>query len=121
MDNNPSYSNNSKIAFRTQSGIKITSHDEILYCKGEGRYTTIYLKNGHSLLVSRLLKSIEDILMNDSFYRIHKSYIVNMKYIKEFKHPDYKYVVLENDIQLEIAKRRKSQFIKKLSSLFIIV
>lgn len=103
-----------KIAFKTQTGIKIITYDDIVYCRGDGRYTILYLNNNETLLLSRLLKSIEDTLPEGNFYRIHKSVIVNIDYVKEFRHPDNKYIILDNNTRLQIAKRRKSKFIKRL-------
>jgi DNA-binding LytR/AlgR family response regulator len=55
--------------------------DTIKWFKTDGNYTTIYLSD-HSSIVSRVsLKDLEGKLPQKQFVRIHKSFIVNHKYI----------------------------------------
>ena len=111
----------SKIALRTQRGIKIIDFRDITYCKADGRYTFIHLINGESILISRLLKIFENILPKEYFFRIHKSYLVNLDYIKEFKNSENNILILENNIELDIAIRRKAKFIGFLSEKIVLV
>ena len=52
--------------------------DDILYCKAQNTYTNIQLIVGTSYLVSRPLKRIQADLLNYYFFRISRSYLVNM-------------------------------------------
>ena len=117
----PKYENEDRLAVCMQDGIKILKHNEIIYFEGDGRYTKIYLKNGKSIFVARLLKSFEDALSDYSFFRIHKSFLINIWSIKEFRiHKDSK-IILENGVELSIARRRKSGLIKYLFSKVVLV
>jgi two-component system LytT family response regulator len=55
---------------------------EITCLEGEGNYTFIYTCRGKRYLVSRTLKSLTEHL-DESFLRIHKSFIINTDYIAE--------------------------------------
>jgi len=52
--------------------------DDILYCKAQNTYTNIKLIDGTSYLVSRPLKKIQTDLFSYYFFRISRSYLVNM-------------------------------------------
>ena len=64
--------------------------------------------------MNKLLKLIEELLPNQTFYRIHKSYIVNLNLIKKYVKNDGTHVVLENDIRLDVSDRNKKEFLEKL-------
>lgn len=111
----------SKIAIRTQTGTTIINHQDIMYCEADGRYTRVFLKNGEDIFVSKLLKTFEKILSGKDFFRIHKSFLVNINYIKEFKHPQNRVLILTNDTEFNIAFRRKSKFIDFFADKIVLV
>lgn len=106
----------SKIAIHTQSGISVIDQNEIVYCQGDGRYTKINLRNGEIILVAKLLRSFEITLDKAYFYRIHKSFLININYIKKIKTSKNPKIILENKIELSIAKRRKADFLNSFSN-----
>jgi DNA-binding LytR/AlgR family response regulator len=58
-------------------GIDQCPVDDIVSIEGKGNYTTIFLKNGQSILMAKTLKKFESQLRLGTFLRIHKSYLVN--------------------------------------------
>jgi two-component system, LytTR family, response regulator len=109
------------LALRTGSGINFINFNDIIYCKADGRYTHVFLKNGKSIITARLLKSFENILPGDMFLRIHKSYIINLTCITNYCRSTSAFLVLGTDTELEVSKRRKKQLLEKLDSSFIFV
>jgi two-component system, LytTR family, response regulator len=109
------------LAIRTFSGINFVSYRDILYCKADGRYTHVYLKNGKSIITARLLKSFENKLPIDIFLRIHKSYIINLSYISNFRKNGSIFIVFGTNTELEVSKRRKKLLLEKLGSKFTFV
>lgn len=57
--------------------------DEIVYMKASGTYTYIFFEDKR-MLVKKLLKEILPKLKEDNFFRVHKSYIVNIHKIDYF-------------------------------------
>lgn len=109
------------LALRTFSGIKIINYNDIFYCRADGRYTQVFIKDGKSILTARLLKSFENKLPGDIFLRIHKSYIINLNYITDFSKNGSAFLVLGSGTKLEVSKRRKKEIFEKLNSNFIFV
>jgi len=54
-----------------------------LWCKADRNYSEIYLKQGNIEVVSENLSKIESMLHSNSFYRSHRSYIVNYKNVQK--------------------------------------
>ncbi len=73
-----------KIKISSAGKIEVISIQEIYYCKASGDYVEIYLKNGKERLYSGNLKELEKQLPS-SFFRVHRSYIVNMAFIETLK------------------------------------
>lgn len=109
------------LAIRTGSGISFISCNDILYCRADGRYTHVYLNNGKSILTARLLKTFEDKLPPELFMRIHKSYIINISCISNFRKRNSIFTVRGTDTELEVSKRRKKTFLDRLDSSFVFV
>jgi two-component system LytT family response regulator len=101
-----------RIAISHTKGVKIVEEDAIAYLEASGNCTMIYFKDGTRYLDTRTLKVYEEILDDKSFYRIHKSYIINMDMIKEYLSEDGHIIVLKSDVQLPVARNRVSAFLK---------
>jgi len=104
----------SKISIRTLKGIQIVGFEEIMYCLGDGRYTRIFLHNGENYLIAKVLSNYEGILPKETFFRTHKSCIVNILFIREYWINSRRQLVLTNNKILPVAKRRCKCFIEKL-------
>jgi two-component system LytT family response regulator len=104
-----------KIALPTFSGFQFERINSILYCEADQNYTHIFTTRGDSILVSKPLSYLEELLPLDSFFRIHKSYLVNMNFIKSYSRTDGFHVVLENGTVLDVANRRNVEFLKALT------
>lgn len=58
------------------------NHDDIMYIEGLKDYVKIYLSNARKPIISRVtIKSLESQLPAEDFFRIHKSYIVNLGHV----------------------------------------
>lgn len=105
----------SKIALPTLSGYQMEKISHIIYCEADENYTKIYTIRGDFILVSRTLKVIEEMLPPDYFFRIHKSHLINMNFVKSYNRTDGYKILLENGVELEIATRRNEEFVKALT------
>ncbi len=54
--------------------------EDILYAEGLQNYLKLYFKD-KVLTIHQTMVSLEEILPKDSFFRIHRSFLVNIKYI----------------------------------------
>lgn len=70
------------LAVKKKEGIQLISIDDLLYIKGAGVYTELYLNNGKKELHDKSLEKLEQLLPH-TFERIHKSYLVKMTEIQK--------------------------------------
>ncbi len=101
----------SKIIIQSQSESKLINCEDIIYCKAEGNYTRIYFQH-NSILVTRTLRNIESHLIKGLFIRIHRSFIVNKNYVIGYKHCNK--LILSIDVELPIARRKKTETLAKI-------
>lgn len=106
-----------KVAISHTKGIKLIDIEDIMYLEASGNCTVLYFNDGSRYLDTRTLKIYEGILNPSIFYRIHKSHIVNMNYLKEYLNEDGHFAVLKNGKLLSVARNRVSNFVKTLKSL----
>ena len=102
-----------KIALHHASGILFVDLDEILFLEGDGAYTIVHLSSEKKIVATRILSEFEGLLPENRFFRIHKSTIVNLKYVGEFSRIDGFSVVLTNGVQLSVGRRRVQDVMDK--------
>lgn len=79
---------------------------EVYYIESYGNYVKIWLEHDFHL-TSRTLASFEEQLPDSDFFRIHKSYIINRKYID---YVEGNTVVMKNKKNLPIGKNQRQDF-----------
>jgi two-component system LytT family response regulator len=107
---------NYRLAISDSDGITFVNINEIIYCEGSSNYTNFYLQNGKKHIVAKTLKEYEELLSNYNFFRIHNSYLVNLKEVKKYFRGDGGYVQMSNDEKLDVSKRKKEFFLRKISN-----
>jgi DNA-binding LytR/AlgR family response regulator len=70
-----------KIKLNTRSGYILIQPSEVVYCKADGNYTHIQLSRGNFELTTQNLGTIEELLRTGTFFRVSRSYLVNLKYL----------------------------------------
>lgn len=99
-----------RIALPVSDGLLFVSVEDILLLEAEGAYTKVYLRQERDVLVSKSLKFFEDILKDRRFfYRPHRSYIVNINYVKKFNRSEG-FLELDNKRGVPISRDKKSAF-----------
>ncbi|MFA8435416.1 MAG: LytR/AlgR family response regulator transcription factor [Marinifilaceae bacterium] len=104
-----------KLVLKTQECIHVVKISDIIYCMSDGSYTNI-ITTDQKIIVSKLIKEYTELLKDHMFIRIHQSYLINMNKIVKYSKEGY--VLLENNISLPVAARRKEHFLKELEKIF---
>ena len=82
---------------------------DIIYCESDGNYCRVYLERDKSIFLTRKLKAVGLLLPPQQFLRVHKSYIVNLKKIKEY-HRVENYLVLNTDKYIPVSQKLRGYF-----------
>ena len=105
-----------KIKLVTRGGFDLCDIDKIIYCRSEINYTRFYLKGRKTILVSKTLKHYQVILEQFWFQRIHKSHIINLKEITQYRSLNGGIVSMSNGEILEVGKVYKDALLEKLNN-----
>lgn len=95
--------------------IKVTEMDgyilvpveDILYLQADSNYTRIHSKKGKTYLLAKTLKEFSSKLNPAQFARVHHSYIINKKEIKQLSKGSKNEVLMNNDVWIPISRSRK--------------
>ncbi|MBP8114801.1 MAG: response regulator transcription factor [Chitinophagaceae bacterium] len=99
-------------------GFQVVELSDIIYCEAGNTYTNIHFKDGKKILASRPLMDYEMMLQDSLFFRTHKSFLINMKHIKEYQKGEGGFVTMSNGKQLEVSRRKKETFLIKMKEVF---
>ena len=106
-----------KIILRTSEAIYATDVEDIIRCEADGGYTHFYLDDGRRITVSRPLKSYQELLPPDVFFRVHQSHLVNLRHFDHYKKKDGGLVVMKDGSLLPVSIRKKEDLMKVLNRL----
>lgn len=106
---------NKKIDLPTKNGLIYLTINEILYLKAEGRNTHIFLRDGAAVLTTMNMKECEKIFFKTTLLRIHKSYMINIAFIKKHIKKLDAFVEMEGGQRLDVGQAFKDQLNKGLS------
>jgi two-component system LytT family response regulator len=98
--------------------VKLTN---ILYLESIETYTRVVCFNDQHFTICKCLSQVEEKLPEVSFFKIHKSFIINVGYIKNIRSSPVKIVVLQNGTELKIAERRYRDLIKFIKSRYVVL
>ena len=114
-----SVASENKIAVAMADKIVFLNIPEIIYCEAQRNYTNIYLHDGRKILASKPLGDFESQLINQNFFRIHHSYLINMNRVKEFQRNEGGYVIMEDHTKLEVSQRKRKDFFDAIDNFIV--
>jgi DNA-binding LytR/AlgR family response regulator len=82
----------SYLPIEQKNEIKLISADKILYIKAENVYSSVFTKN-NNFLSYFTIGYLEKKLNKNRFFRVHRSYIINIKYIEKIIKKDNSYSI----------------------------
>ncbi|WP_046745169.1 LytR/AlgR family response regulator transcription factor [Kordia zhangzhouensis] len=80
---------------------------DVIYIEAFGNYTTVYTVNNKQSVISKNLKKVEDMIEADNFYRVHRSFLINTKYIEKFSKGGNIIMSNQKEIPISIRNRKK--------------
>ena len=105
-----------KLVFNTTEGFEVVDPAEIVYLctvKNQG-YTELYQVDGSIVLITKSIGEIEPLLPDKCFFKIHRSYILNLNYVKKVNRIKGKCFLKAKDKTYEIPiSRDKSKILRE--------
>ena len=104
-----------KVALPTMEGLQMIPIESIISCTSQGSYTIFLLRDHKKLIVSRILKEVEEILEEHSFIRVHNSHVVNINEIEKYIKGEGGYLIMSDGSSVDVSRSRKNILLQKLS------
>lgn len=104
-----------RIALTTGDGMIFVPTTDIIYCEAESNYTKVVLQGGRKIVVSKVLKDIDEALSGPDFCRVHSSFLINVNRIKKYVRGDGGYLVMDDDANISISRNRRQEFMDLFS------
>jgi len=101
-----------KIAVPTPEGFILVPLQDIIFCHANGNYTEFHLLGKKKLLSSYTLKQYHELLIEQNFFRAHRSYLINLSYVKMYKRGDGGIVVMQDGSEIELSRQNKEAFLQ---------
>ena len=106
-----------KIILKTTDQIHLLDLRNIISCESDSCYTTVRTSEGQNIMVAKTLKEYEEMLTGCGFYRVHKSFLINLAHIKRFEKQDGGFVVLTNDLKIPVASRKREEMLAMMEKM----
>ncbi|MFT3908373.1 MAG: LytTR family DNA-binding domain-containing protein [Ferruginibacter sp.] len=101
-----------KIQLSSASEQYPVKYNDILYCIADGSYTFVHMVNDKKFHASKNLKQFTAELPASIFFRIHNGHLVNLNHVSKIIKGVGGSVIMSDGKELEIAVRRKEEFLK---------
>lgn len=99
-----------KIALPNLDGLQFVDIDDIALLEADGSYTHVFLENAERIVVSKKIKDFEEILLRKkNFFRVHRSAIININFIKNYSKAE-SYIYLTNNKSVPVSRNKKVEF-----------
>jgi two-component system, LytTR family, response regulator len=103
-----------KLCIPSYNGFEVILLKDVIYCEAESSYTKFHLPNKKQVVASKTIKEYETLLANNFFIRVHRSWLINLSHVKEYRRGEDGIITMTNGQEIRVAKRKKEFFLQKM-------
>jgi two-component system, LytTR family, response regulator len=100
----------SKITVAEQFGFRIINVCDLMYLQADSNYTILHLSGLEKIVATKSLGDFEKIIEHPAFFRIHKSTIINMNFLRGYSSYQGNFAELMDGTRLSISRRKLNEF-----------
>lgn len=100
-----------KITLYHAKGFRIVEDSKIIRLEADGNCTQFHFANKERYLDTKTLKVFEDLLNPKKFCRIHKSHIINLDHLSEYRNAEGPMAIMDNGDEVPISRSKLSVFL----------
>ena len=101
-----------KIVIKTLENIHVIIINSITHFESDGSYTTIFTVDRQKIVSSRPIREYEEMLAGSGFFKIHRSYLINLSHIMRFEKSDGGNVILSGNAKVPVATRKREELLE---------
>jgi len=102
------------IALPMQDQVLVCPLDQLIRCESERNYTRFYIHDRSPVLVSRTLGYYEETLLQNNFFRPHKSHIINLGHLESYIRQDGGYLLMKDGSQVPLSRHKRTSLFEIL-------
>jgi two-component system LytT family response regulator len=102
-----------QVILPTLQGFDVIKTGSIIKLQAKGNFTEVHLADGSYKLICKFLKHFDE-LLDAPFIRVHRSFIVNLNYIKSYSKSAGGFVTLQDGSEIEVSASYKEDLLKTL-------
>lgn len=103
-----------KIALYLNENMEFINLDKIVRLEADTRYTYIYFAKDPRQLVTKNIGEFEDLLCDKGFFRVHKSHIVNMEFVKSISKKAGAHLTMQDGTEIAVSRRKLEDFVNEM-------
>jgi two-component system LytT family response regulator len=109
-NNGKSESDKNLVLINHSKGFTLVDFKDIIWLEASDNYTNLFLNGQKKIVASKTLKEFESILPETEFFRIHRSALINVNYVKEYSNNEGGEVILSDGTHVQVSKARNQDF-----------
>lgn len=105
-----------RVAVPSRDGLVLLRHEDILYLEASDSYTVVHARDGRRTISSKHIRVFENNLDPRKFFRVHKSYIINLEHLASFSRSEGNMAVLDNGALVPVSRRKLPELMAMLNT-----
>lgn len=101
-----------RVIIPTAEGYLVIPVKDICYCHASSNYTEFYMTGNTRVTSGYNIGQYEEILQEHNFFRVHRSYLINLAHVKMYRKGEGGTVVMSDGKEIEISRSNKEAFMK---------
>lgn len=101
-----------KIALKNSDGLTFISLNDIVFVEADSAYSIFHMVNQKKIVISKTLSYVEELLDDPGFFRVHKSYIINLAFVENYIRGDGGEIIMSNGVSIALSRNKKDEFLK---------
>ncbi len=114
-ESTPQEKDKNLVLINHSKGFTLVDYKDIVWLEASDNYTNLFLVGGKKIVASKTLKEFESILPTSVFFRIHRSALINVTFVKEYSHNEGG-VILSDGTHVTVSKARIHEFAEFIKS-----
>jgi len=106
---------NRQLLLNSSNAVKLVNHWQILYIEADDNYSKVFLNDKTEFLLSKTLQVVENEIDDQMFFRCHRSFLINIQFIREIYKGDDMCIILKSGNKIPLSRRRNGNLRKLLS------
>ncbi len=108
--------NKNLVLINHSKGFTLVDFKDIVWLEASDNYTNLYLNGQKKIVASKTLKEFESILPPSEFFRVHRSALINIAFVKEYSNHEGGEVILSDGTHVQVSKARTQEFSEYIKS-----